>query len=68
MIFLQGKKYSSIEEGNQALQYFFWFTYREEEGLYLYLSDTLWGCLLRCGQMLMASTLRKFLEENISHF
>lgn len=63
-VWILGKKYNAIDEINkirQEIQSKLWFTYRRsfvpiggDEGL---TTDRGWGCMLRCGQMVLGQAL-----------
>lgn len=60
--YILGKKIASKSEAAQEFQRLIWFSYRKIPGMTKDIhSDTSWGCLIRVGQMAMASALKRHL-------
>lgn len=58
--FIAGGIPLSDADGNGWVERFFWITYRYDMATLpgtAFTSDTGWGCMIRCGQMLCASAL-----------
>ena len=55
--FIQGKKIKDCMK--KEIKNLIWFTYQQFNKT---LSDMNWGCMIRCGQMMMISCLQRFFK------